>query len=109
MNREDIPVVIVNEQGLFSYVNQAFEQAFGWDRASIIGHTLTMIIPPGFRDAHNLGFSRFLTTAKGSVLNRPLRLQAIAKDGGERNIEMTILAEKQDHEWMFGATLRPAN
>lgn len=88
------PVIVANHQGVVTEVNAAFEQVFGWKAAEIQGKPLTTIIPPSFHDSHHLGFSRFLTTGKPTLLNQPLKLKAITKDGRIFDAEHFIVAEQ---------------
>jgi len=103
----DVPVLIIQHQGLIIYVNGCFGVVFGWSFDQIVGQSLATIIPKSFHDAHNLGFSRFAITEKSTVLNHPLQLKAVTKDGREIDMEHFIIAEQQQGQWMFGATLRP--
>jgi PAS domain S-box-containing protein len=102
----EVPVVTVNDHGTITYVNERFEKVFGWSVSEIIGKPLTTIIPAMLRDAHHLGFSRFLTTGQPTLLNQPLTLKAVRKDGREFDAEHTITAEQRQGEWVFGATIK---
>lgn len=102
-----LPVVIADGQEAITQVNERFEAVFGWRANEILGKPLTTIIPKNFHDAHHLGFSRFLTTGKPTLLNQPLKLNAVTKDGREFEAEHTITAEQRQGQWMFGATIRP--
>ena len=104
---QDVPVVIADHQGTITHVNERFERVFGWRAQEIIGKPLTIIIPSDLHDAHHLGFSRFLTTGKPTLLNQPLKLKAVTKDGREFNAEHTITAEQRQGEWVFGAIIKP--
>lgn len=103
----DVPVVITNQQGFVTYVNDCFTTVFGWSLAEIQGQLITAIIPMGFHDSHHLGFSRFLSTEHSTILDHPLRLKGITKNGQEIEAEHTIRAEKDRDEWVFMATLKP--
>ena len=103
----DVPVVIADQQGRITQVNQSFETVFGWRRQEIIGQPLTVIIPKQLHDSHHLGFSRFLTTGAATLLNQPLSLKAVTKAGREFEAEHTIVAEQRQGRWVFGATIRP--
>lgn len=105
--RTDVPVVVVDDQGLITFVNAPFESVFGWPPKEIIGRPLTVIIPTNLHDAHQLGFSRFLTTGTPTLLNQPLRLKAITKDGRVFEAEHTIMAEQRNGAWNFAATIKP--
>lgn len=103
----DVPVVIAGQNGLILEVNPRFEAVFGWGMREIVGKPLTTIIPEHLHDSHHLGFSRFLMTGTPTLLNRPLKLKGISKDGREFDAEHVIIAEKRRGQWMFGATIRP--
>lgn len=103
----DVPVVIADHQGIITQVNERFEAVFGWQAHDIIGKPLSTVIPPSLHDAHHLGFSRFLTTGKPTLLNQLLKLKAVKKDGREFDAEHFIVAEERDGQWVFGATIKP--
>lgn len=102
-----IPAVIADEQGYIAHVNDAFQTVFGWARDEIVGKPLTTIIPRNLHDAHHLGFSSFLTSGKPKLLNQPLQLKAVTKNGEEFDAEHFIIAERKKNQWVFGATIRP--
>jgi len=103
-----LPVVLVDDLGLVSYVNGPFTAAFGWSAADLVGKALTTIIPDHLRDAHNLGFSRFLMTGQPTLLGRPLELGVKTREGQVVAAEHTIFAEHRNGRWIFGAKIRPA-
>ena len=108
MKREtDLPVVIADHEGFITYVNEAFQLVFGWNSEEILGKTLTTIIPRSLHDAHNLGFSRFLLTGTPTLLDQPLNLKAVTKDGKEFEAEHYIIADHQGDQWGFGAMILP--
>lgn len=102
-----LPVVTVDEFGVITFINEAFTNFFGWSQKEIIGRPLTIIIPKNLHDAHHLGFSRFLSTEAPTLMNQPLKLKALLKNGKEIDAEHIIIAEKINGFWVFGATLRP--
>lgn len=104
---ENDPVVFADQRGLVTHVNRSFQTVFGWSDEEIVGKPLTVIIPGNLQDAHQLGFSRFLTTGKPTLLNRPLRLKAVTKGGREFDAEHFITAERADGQWVFAARIRP--
>jgi PAS domain S-box-containing protein len=103
----EVPVVIANQLGTIQFLNPSFQREFGWREIDLVGRSLTVTIPENLRPAHHLGFSRFLTTAKATLLGQPLRLKIVTRDGSEVEAEHMIIAEKQSGEWFFGATITP--
>ena len=102
-----IPVVVTDNQGLITNVNQNFEKVFGWQKQEIISQHITVILPRNFVESHHLAFSRFQSTEISTILNHPLNLKAITKNGDEIPSEHFIIAEKIEGKWSFAASLRP--
>lgn len=107
LKQGDVPVIVADDEGIVVDINTHFETVFGWTAQEIIGQPLTVILPPFFRDSHNLGFARFSATGKPTVLNHPLNLKAVTKDHREIESEHFIIAEKQEERWLFAAKIRP--
>ncbi|MBI4867579.1 MAG: PAS domain S-box protein [Candidatus Wallbacteria bacterium] len=107
LSERNVPVVAVDSDGWITHVNDAFSEVFGWTREEVLGRHVTCLIPPHLRDAHHLGFSRFLLTERPTLLDRPITLRAVAKDGREFDAEHRIQAEKSEGRWTFAATIRP--
>ena len=103
----DIPVIIVDHDGIIVHINQIFEKTWGWQKEKLVGQTLATIIPGNLKDAHNMGFSRFLLTGKPTILNQGLELAIVLADGKEAVAEHFIVAQKINGNWVFGATIKP--
>jgi PAS domain S-box-containing protein len=101
------PVIVVDHEGTIMHINQMFEKTWGWQKEKLVGQTLTAIIPDNLKDAHNLGFSRFLLTGKPTILNQGIELAIVQADGQEVVAEHFIVAEKINDNWVFGATIKP--
>lgn len=104
---QDAPVVVVDENSMIVRVNEAFSRRFGWSAAEAQGQSLSIIIPPALRDAHNLGFARFLSSGKSTILGRPLDLSTIDRAGSVFPAEHYVVGTKSDGVWRFAATIRP--
>jgi len=101
----DRPIVAADSYGLITKINEAFTQAYGWTAEDLLGKSLTTIMPPKFREAHQFGFSRFLATEKARLAGKPLPLAVLFKDGTVKDAEHFILADKPDDKWRFAATI----
>ena len=76
--------------------------------ASLIGQSISEILPAEFRELHHSGFARFQLTETSKVVNHPLTLATICNDGTVISSEHYIVPEKSaDSVWSFAATLRP--
>ncbi|MHB8660069.1 MAG: PAS domain S-box protein [Solirubrobacteraceae bacterium] len=87
--------------------NLQAERMFGWSRAEALGCTVAeLIVPPQAHCAHEHGVARYLQTGEAHVLNRPIEVQALRKDGGFILVELTIAAVGSAGETTFNAFMR---
>ena len=105
--RDDLPFVRADSNGMGVEFNQRFQIISGWDD-DLIGQTIGLILPKQFRELHHSGFARFKLTESSEVVNHPLELATICADGSVIRSEHFIVAEKDEqNSWSFAATLRP--
>ncbi len=105
--RTDVPVISADHRGYITSINEQFRHAYGWEAADLIGQPLPTIIPGNLHDAHHMGFSRFLTTGRPTLLEQPLSLRIMTKDGRELEAEHFIVAEQLGGDWAFAASITP--
>jgi PAS domain S-box-containing protein len=105
ITQQEKPAIWANEKSIIEGINPKFTETYGWTEADLLGKPLTQIMPSQFRELHNIGFSRFLTTEQSKIAGKPLSLAILFKDGTEKNAEHFILAEKKDGNWRFAATI----
>ncbi|MDQ3014746.1 MAG: PAS domain S-box protein [bacterium] len=106
LREKDLPAVAIDAQGIFFFVNEAFEKAYGWKKEDLIGNVITKIMPPYMRDAHNFGFSRFLTTETPRILGQKFALPVYCKNSDIVDAEHYIVGEKKDTVWRFAAIIQ---
>ena len=83
--------VAVDESSFIVGWNGKAEDTFGWQRAEIIGRSLSStLIPPQYREAHERGFKKYLETGEGPVLGQTLEITAMHSDGHEFPVELSI-------------------
>lgn len=106
LDEQTIPVIAINQEGIIFFVNDSFEEEYGWSEDDLKGNPITKIIPSHMRDAHNLGFSRFLTTETSRIMNKEISLPIYCKDGTVEDAIHFITAKKQNEEWNFAALIK---
>jgi PAS domain S-box-containing protein len=100
-------VVTIDGHGMIEEWNGAAERIFGWPRAQTIGRRLSeIIIPHRYREAHETGMQRFLSTGQATVLNRIIELSALNKAGEEFPIELSVWPVRCAEGYRFSAFLR---
>lgn len=101
----NVPVVAIDQESIFTFINKSFEDEYGWKSDELIGKSVTMIMPEYMRSAHIVGFSRFLATETSELLNKPLALKIKYKNGAEKVSDHYIMGEKRDNRWRFSAII----
>lgn len=105
--RQDVPVVLADHRSIITGINDSFVDHFGWSREEAVGQGLSILIPPAFRDAHYLGFARFISSGESAILGKRLDLPSLDKEGRQFNAEHYIVAELWEGRWRFAATILP--
>lgn len=105
MKLKDVPVVAINQESLFTFISKAFTDEYGWTEKDLLGKPVIEIMPKHMRSAHNIGFSRFLTTETSVLLGKRLPLKVRYKDGREELANHIIIGEKKDGRWIFSAVI----
>ena len=99
--------VFANHDGMIADVNSTFVGIYGWSKEDIVGESLTIIIPPEFRDAHHLGFSRFLSTGKPTIMGREIKVPVLTKNGKKIPSTLFLEGSQSENQWTFEASLKP--
>lgn len=84
------PLLVIDENGTLELVNKAAETLLGWDDGSLVGESLTVVIPERLRTAHWEGFRRWVRDGRSSVVGHPLRVPALRRDGSEIEVDLRI-------------------
>lgn len=100
-------VVVMDSIGVIIGWNLQAQVIFGWPKREIIGRRLSeTIIPHKFREAHEKGLKRFLSTGVGPVINNRLELSGLHRNGTEFPLELTVTHFKDGSDSIFCAFLR---
>ena len=100
-------VVSIDDASVILDWNQTAERMFGWSRAEAVGRILTdLIVPPQHREAHHRGLSRFLASRTPGILNRRVETTALARDGREFDVELSVWPVETAGRFTFSAFLR---
>ncbi|MDD5716847.1 MAG: PAS domain S-box protein [Sulfuricurvum sp.] len=93
-------ILIMNDEGLITYWNEAAENIFGYTKEEAIGNALhPLLAPERFHEAHHKGFSHFIHTGEGPAIGKTLELRALKKDGTEFPIELSLSANMREGKW----------
>ncbi len=100
-------IVIIDEAGCVIEFNPAAETVFGYVRADVIGRPIVdVIVPPALRDAHQKGFTRYLSSGVATVLGRRVEIEGMRSDGSIFPVELAITEVRLPGRRLFTAHLR---
>lgn len=96
----------MNENETITEWNRAAEATFGWQRAEVLGKTVSdLIVPLHLRAAHREGMASYLGSGENRVLGQRLQLSALHRKGYEFPVEMTITEVRFGKRRVFNAFL----
>jgi PAS domain S-box-containing protein len=99
--------IAIDERGAITDWNPQAEALFGYSEAEALGQSLhTTIIPQRYREAHLRGLRHFMATGEGPVLNKPLVLAALDRNGREFPVEFSISHVRTRGKSSFNAFVR---
>jgi diguanylate cyclase len=86
--------------------NKGAESIFGYHEKEVLGENLHIIIPEQYREAHDRGIKRFLSTNSSKVIGKTVELLGLKKDGDEIPIELSLSTWKISGETFFSGIIR---
>jgi two-component system sensor histidine kinase/response regulator len=100
-------VITIDRDGIITGWNPQAEATFGWTCSEAIGRSLKeSIIPLGYREAHERGLHRYLSTGAAVVLEKRIEITALHRDGHEFPVELAITPIRVGGNVTFSAFVR---
>jgi len=103
----NVPGIVVDQIGIVNSVNEMFEKTFFWESKDLVGRRVSTIIPANLRDAHNMGFSRYIVSKKSTVLGMPLDLEILTGKGEIQVAQHFIVSFKHSDTTFIAAKILP--
>jgi len=93
-------LVMIDDSASVQYWNKAAERIFGYTSAEAVGRPLpSLIVPEKYLERLTAGFSRFVATGEGELLDRTVEMVGKRKDGTEFPVEHSISSMNVDGRW----------
>jgi PAS domain S-box-containing protein len=83
-------VIIVDDAGMIRYANQQVELIFGWDRVELIGQTVDLLLPPGYRQVHLEHLAEFLKHPERKPMGTGRGIHGRRVDGSDFPVEVHL-------------------
>lgn len=83
-------VIFANPAGVIQYWNSGMTELFGFTEDEALGATLDLIVPPGYRERHWIGYHAAMELADGVVDHGSFNVPALHKDGRTTRLEVHL-------------------
>jgi len=83
-------ILLVNETGIIVSVNRSAEETFGYDRESLLGRPVELLLPERFRSPHAAHRAAYFREPRVRPMGQGLDLLACRKDGTEFPVEISL-------------------
>ena len=101
------PVVVADDANCIVAVSSAAAELLLWPAEELVGHRVTVIVPPRLREAHIAGFTRQLMTGQGRLIGHELEVPALRRDGSEVAVMLRLTRQDVGDRTLFVAGLLP--
>jgi PAS domain S-box-containing protein len=99
-------IISADSKGKIISWNKGAKTIFGYEEEEAFGKSLTFLMPERYRDAHQKGLKRFLSTGKSKVLGRTIEMNGLRKDDTEFPFEISLSTWEAGEEIFFSGILR---
>jgi diguanylate cyclase (GGDEF)-like protein/PAS domain S-box-containing protein len=99
-------MVIVDADGRIVLVNRQTEQVFGWERESLVGEPVEVLVPPASRARHRAHRRAFSGDPQVRPMGVGLELFGLRRDGSEFPIEISLSPLETDVGILVSAAIR---
>ena len=83
-------IVTADAAGQIVFWNNAAARMFGYAQDEVLGRPLTILIPERYRDAHQKGLERYVSTGEARVVGKTVELVGARRDGTEFPLEISV-------------------
>ncbi|MBV8102924.1 MAG: PAS domain S-box protein [Verrucomicrobia bacterium] len=99
-------VIIVDENGRITRVNDQVKALFGYTSRELVGKRMEVLIPPRFRDRHVEHRKDYMSGPRLREMGMNLELYALRKDGSEFPVDIMLSPADTDEGRVIIATVR---
>jgi PAS domain S-box-containing protein len=83
-------IIIVNDTGRITMVNNSTEQLFGYQRAELLGQSIDILVPNWAKDTHQTHCAGYIANPHVRPMGMGLNLTALHRDGSEIPVEISL-------------------
>ncbi|HYY97396.1 MAG TPA: PAS domain S-box protein [Pyrinomonadaceae bacterium] len=83
-------IITIDEESRILFVNRATEKIFGHAGPSLVGQSLTMLMPDYLRHVHRAGIKRYIETGRRHTSWESVELPGLHREGHEISLELSF-------------------
>jgi PAS domain S-box-containing protein len=99
-------IIVADGRGMILSWNRSAASLFGYSDEEAIGQSLTLLMPPRYREAHERGLARMASTGRGRLMGTVVELHGLKKDGTEFPIELSLATWKNSERTFYSGIIR---
>jgi len=99
------PIIVIDGRGVIQEANAATTMLFGHDRADMVGHNVSMLMPEPYRSEHDRYLQRYLETGENHIIGIGREVTAQRADGSVFPIALAVsevAADDDGARWFTG-------
>jgi len=100
------PIVIVRSDSVIEYVNTQIEKVLGYAPHELVGQRIETLLPERYRNGHSTQVHSFFETGKVRSMGAGRELYALAKDGREIPVEISLSPVRAGDRSVVVASIR---
>ena len=83
-------IFTIDARSTILFANAATERVFGYHPSEVVGRNLSALIPERFRERHNAGIARYMSSGRRNIPWTGVQLPGLRKDGTEVPLEISF-------------------
>ncbi len=99
-------IITIDENSSILFVNSAVEKTLGYKPEELTGENLTIIVPERHRATHRFAMNRYLQTGRKNIPWNGLEIQALHRDGSEKEVEISFNEYRENNKRLFTSVIR---
>jgi PAS domain S-box-containing protein len=99
-------IISIDREGRITLFNRAAEGMFGYAAKEVVGRSVTILMPPPYRDEHDQYLENYHQTGVPKAIGRIRRVEARRKNGETFSIELSVSEARAGDAVLYTAIIR---
>ena len=99
-------IISADKNGNIIFWNKAAQKMFEYTEEEAIGQPLEVLMPEGFKAAHQEGLERHVSSGESRVIGKTIEVNGLTKNGDEFPIELSVFTWTADEENYYTGIIR---